>query len=39
LTDQYTYIWKTQKSWVGTCRMLIVKLIDGTGQIAFFQFK
>jgi probable HAF family extracellular repeat protein len=38
-TDQYTYVWKTQKSWAGTCRQLVVKLSDGTTQRADFQFK
>jgi FG-GAP repeat len=27
-TDTYTYVWKTEKSWEGTCRWLIVKLND-----------
>jgi hypothetical protein len=39
LTNQYTYPWKTIKGWAGTCRQLTVKLIDGTVQIANFQFK
>ncbi len=39
LNDQYTIVWKTQKAWVGTCRQLIVKLIDGTSHYANFQFK
>jgi hypothetical protein len=28
--DQYNYVWKTDKSWAGTCRQLVVKLKDGT---------
>ena len=39
LTDQYTYAWKTEKSWAGTCRQLTVKLFDGTVQTANFTFK
>ena len=39
LTDQYTYVWKTQKSWANTCRQLVVKFSDGTTQRANFQFK
>lgn len=39
LTGQYTYVWKTDKTWVGTCRQLVVKLIDGTLHIANFKFK
>ena len=36
---QYNYVWKTEKAWAGTCRQLIVKLIDGTVQLANFKFK
>jgi hypothetical protein len=36
---QYNYVWKTEKSWAGTCRQLIVKLIDGTEHVATFKFK
>jgi hypothetical protein len=39
LMDLYSYVWKTDKAWAGTCRQLIVKLIDGTVQTANFQFK
>lgn len=39
VTDQYTYVWKTEKSWAGTCRQLVVKLSDGTLHRANFQFK
>ena len=38
-TDQYTYVWKTDKSWGGTCRQLTVQLTDGTNHVAIFQFK
>jgi hypothetical protein len=37
-TQRYSYVWKTDKAWAGTCRQLIVKLIDGTEHIALFQF-
>jgi hypothetical protein len=37
--DQYSYVWKTDKAWEGTCRQLIVKLTDGTTHVANFQFK
>jgi HYR domain len=36
--DQYTYVWKTNKAWAGTCRQLVVKLEDGTYHRANFQF-
>jgi hypothetical protein len=38
-TDQYIYIWKTQKAWKGTCRQLTVKLNDGSLRAANFQFR
>jgi len=37
--DQYIYVWKTDKNWTGTCRQLVVKLIDGTSHVANFKFK
>ncbi|WP_230421344.1 PxKF domain-containing protein [Actinomadura soli] len=37
-TGQYTYVWKTDQSWAGTCRQLIVKLDDGTSHRANFAF-
>jgi hypothetical protein len=39
LTNQYIYVWKTEKSWAGTCRQLIIKLFDGTIYYANFKFK
>jgi hypothetical protein len=38
-TDTYTCVWKTEKSWEGTCRQLIVRLNDGSDHVAFFGFK
>jgi hypothetical protein len=38
-TDQYTYVWKTQKAWAGTCGQFDVKLLDGTTHSAYFSFK
>lgn len=35
--DQYNYVWKTDKSWAGTCRQLTVKTADGTPHIAIFK--
>jgi regulation of enolase protein 1 (concanavalin A-like superfamily) len=37
-TNMYTYVWKTDKTWAGTCRQLIVRLSDGTDHTALFQF-
>jgi hypothetical protein len=39
VTDQYTYVWKTEKAWSGTCRQLQVKLSDGNPHVANFKFK
>jgi hypothetical protein len=38
-SDTYTYNWKTLKPWAGTCRVLVVKLADGTEHVAYFKFK
>jgi hypothetical protein len=38
-TGQYTYVWKMDKAWAGSCRQLIVKLRDGTQRVAYFRFK
>ena len=35
----YTYVWKTDKVWAGTCRALVLKLSDETWHLAAFQFK
>jgi hypothetical protein len=36
--DQYNYVWKTDKAWAGTCRLLNVTLNDGTVHTANFKF-
>jgi hypothetical protein len=36
--DQYTYVWKTSKSWSNTCRRLSVRLSDGSDHVANFRF-
>jgi hypothetical protein len=38
IADQYVYVWKTEKSYAGTCRQLTVTLIDGTVHTASFNF-
>jgi N-acetylneuraminic acid mutarotase len=38
-TNQYTFIWKTNKSWSGTCRTFKIIFTDGTIQKAKFRFK
>ena len=39
LAGQYIYVWKTEKAWVGQCRVLQVKLRDGQVKSALFKFK
>jgi hypothetical protein len=36
--NQYIYVWKTDKAWAGSCRVLNVKLADGTSHYAYFTF-
>jgi len=38
-SDTCTYVWKTEGSWAGTCRQLIVRLNDGSERVAFFKFQ
>lgn len=35
----YTYVWKTEKSWAGTCRRLSLTLDDGSLHQALFRFR
>jgi VCBS repeat-containing protein len=36
---QYVYVWKTEKSWAGTCRQFDLKLRGGTTHSAKFKLK
>jgi hypothetical protein len=38
-SDQYSYVWKTERAWKNTCRMLVVRFIDGSEYYAKFRFK
>lgn len=38
-TNQYTYVWKTDKTWTGTTKELKIKFIDGTEYVVLFNFK
>jgi hypothetical protein len=38
-SDIYTYVWKTEKSWNGSCRALRLKLDDGSEYTAYFKLK
>ncbi len=39
LIDEYTYVWKTEKYWKGSCRKFTLNLNDGTSHSASFEFK
>jgi hypothetical protein len=39
IANLYTYVWKTQKEWAGTCRELVVPLADGTSHGMVVAFK
>jgi hypothetical protein len=38
-SGQYILVWKTDKTWTGTCRALVIRLADSTEHLAYFQFK
>jgi hypothetical protein len=38
VTSQYIFVWKTSKTWAGTCRQLQVMLVDGKRYVANFDF-
>ncbi len=38
-SDRYHYNWKTEGSWAGHCRALVVTLNDGSTHTAYFKFK
>jgi hypothetical protein len=35
----YTYVWKTNKAWAGSCWQLTLRLTDGTDHSATFTFR
>lgn len=37
--DSYTWVWKTDAAWAGTCRELVVRLADETVHRARFRFR
>ena len=37
-SGQYIYVWKSDKSWAGSCRQLQLKFADGSTQAANFSF-
>jgi Tol biopolymer transport system component len=38
-SNQYNYVWKTDKAWAGSCRNLVLRLVDGTEHVAGFKLK
>ena len=38
-SDQYNYVWKTDKAWAGTCRRLLVVFRDGSTHYANISFR
>lgn len=38
VSGQYTYVWKTERSWTGSCRRLTVRFDDGSEHSAEFNF-
>jgi alpha-tubulin suppressor-like RCC1 family protein len=36
--DRYIYVWKSDKTWAGTCRTLSLTFTDGTTRVASFRF-
>ena len=38
-TDTYTYVWKTNSAWAGTCRRLSITFAEGSHAEALFDFR
>lgn len=38
-TGRYHYNWKTDRSWAGTCRQLVLRFADGSQAVAEFRFR
>jgi Tol biopolymer transport system component len=38
-SNQYTYVWKTNSAWSGSCRALVIRTRFGTSHTANFKFK
>ena len=38
-TGRYTYVWKTQGTWAGSCRRFTLTLADGSVHAAMFRFR
>ena len=38
-TSTFTYNWDTNATWAGTCRNVVIRLIDGSRHTLFFKFQ
>jgi hypothetical protein len=38
VSGRYQYVWKTPKTWAGTCRQFTLRLADGTDHHLLFRF-
>jgi hypothetical protein len=38
-TGLYTYTWKTERSWEGSCRMFVLQFKDNSRQVAYVRFR
>jgi extracellular elastinolytic metalloproteinase len=36
--NQFSFNWKTERAWAGTCRQLIIRLQDVSDPVAYFRF-
>lgn len=37
--ERYSFLWRTERGWAGSCRQLILRLEDGTATRAEFRFR
>jgi hypothetical protein len=38
-SDRFSFVWKTDRSWAGSCRLLEIGLNDGTTHTLMFDFR
>lgn len=39
VSDQYVYVWSTDRAWAGSCRRVTLRLTDGSEHHALFDFR
>jgi hypothetical protein len=37
VSQRYTYVWRTERSWVGACSELVFRFDDGQERVVRFQ--